>query len=294
MMDFDEFSLPDGEQNSEAEGDNLDADSNENEYIGDSCDFAHQNVETDPLFMPKNDERLDWCDDVSYFESLTLSFDDEPEIQFDGDEEIDFFETIFTEDMVLKIVEETNRYALEKSSKNWTPITSEEVRVFIEICIFMGIHRLPSTDHYWSSDPSLRVDVISDTMPIKRFKKIVENIHLNDNSTQLPRSDPGYDKLHKVRPIVDLLNSVIANESIYKPSSFASVDESMVPFNGRSPIKQYMPLKPVKRGYKVWCIADAKTGFIFKFRVYTGKSDLVEGESLGEKVALNLSSNVRF
>ena len=50
-----------------------------------------------------------------------------------------------------------------------------------------------------------------------------------------------------------------------------SVDESMIPFKGRSALKQYMPLKPVKRDYKVWCIADAKTGYVLKFEIYTGK-----------------------
>lgn len=295
-MEFDTYSLPDDEQNSEAEGDDL----SEEDYIpmddihhyDEDHDFLNQQTDIDPLGTPENEQTLDWCDDTSYFENLKFSFDDDPEIYADGDE-IDFFETIFTNEMVLKILEETNKYAMQEQSKNWTPITPEEVRVFIGICIFMGIHRLPSTDHYWSSDPALRVDVIADTMPAKRFKKIVENIHLNDNATQVPRSDPAYDKLHKIRPIVDMLNSVISNTKIYKPSSFVSVDESMVPFKGRSAIKQFMPMKPVKRGYKVWCIADANTGFIFKFRVYTGKSDSVEAESLGEKVVLELASNVR-
>lgn len=308
--EFDTFSLPDDEQNSEAEGDDI----SDEEYFQpmesdevyfqpmESDEFCHldldpfclgQQTEIDPLSgTPENNDTLEWGDDTSYFEKLEFSFNDEPDIHAEGSE-IDFFQTIFTDDMVMKIVEETNNYAMQKGSKNWNPITPEEVRVFIGIMIFMGIHRLPSTDHYWSSDPALRVDIIADTMTIKRFKKILENIHFNDNSTQVPRSDPAYDKLHKIRPIVDMLNSIISNTNIYKPSSFISVDESMVPFNGRSAIKQYMPLKPVKRGYKVWCIADAKTGFIFKFRVYTGKSDSVEGESLGEKVVLDLTTNVR-
>lgn len=295
----DTFSLPDDEQNSEAEGDDFQDDCEEYFQRLDYSDHYCQGQQTEDVEDPlagtsetENDDTIEWGDDTSYFENLQLSFDDEPEIHADG-EEIDFFEKMFTNEMVMKIVDETNKYAIQKESKNWTPVTPEEVRVFIGILIFMGIHRLPSTDHYWSTDPALRVDIIADTMPIKRFKKIVENIHFNDNSTQVPRSDPAYDKLHKIRPIVDMLNSIISNTDIYKPSSFVSVDESMVPFNGRSAIKQYMPLKPVKRGYKVWCIADAKTGFMFKFRIYTGKSDSVEGESLGEKVVMNLTTNVR-
>lgn len=48
-----------------------------------------------------------------------------------------------------------------------------------------------------------------------------------------------------------------------------------------------------KRGYKIWCICDAKTGFVLKFRVYSGKSDTAEDLSLGEKVVLYLITDVR-
>lgn len=36
--------------------------------------------------------------------------------------------------------------------------------------------------------------------------------------------------------------------------------------------KQYMPLKPIKRGFKLWCLCDSKSGYLYKFDVYCGKS----------------------
>jgi len=124
----------------------------------------------------------------------------------------------------------------------------------------------------------------------KRLKKLVETIHVNDNQINFPRSDPQHDKLHKVRPSVDHLNKTISQA--LNPSNSVSVDEYMIPFKGRSALKQYMPLKPIKRGYKVWCIADAKTGYVLKFEIYTGKqadADATPGDyCLGERVVLNL------
>lgn len=38
-------------------------------------------------------------------------------------------------------------------------------------------------------------------------------------------------------------------------------------------MKQYLPKKPVKRGFKVWVRADAVTGYVCEFQVYTGKTD---------------------
>lgn len=31
-----------------------------------------------------------------------------------------------------------------------------------------------------------------------------------------------------------------------------SIDESVIAFKGRSTMKQFMPMKPIKRGFKVW------------------------------------------
>ena len=55
-------------------------------------------------------------------------------------------------------------------------------------------------------------------------------------------------------------------------------------------MKQYMPLKPTKRGFKVWVRADAVTGYFCDFDVYVGKpSDGVSTDSgLGERVVLQL------
>ena len=36
-------------------------------------------------------------------------------------------------------------------------------------------------------------------------------------------------------------------------------------------MKQYMPMKPVKRGFKVWVRADAVNGYFCDFDVYVGR-----------------------
>ena len=222
--------------------------------------------------------------------------------------ELDFFKQVFTDDIVQNIVEQTNLYAeqmkaksVRKASsktrvtdvtKHWVPITAREFEAFLGMCILMGIHKLPELKHYWVSDPILGVPAVSRVMGSKRFKKITEALHLNDNETNLPHNDPGYDKLHKVRPLIDMLNKVIGD--VYDSSNAVSVDESMIPFKGRTTLKQYMPMKPIKRGYKVWCLADSHTGYVLKFEIYTGKANNDHNRpsdvGLGHHVVLNLTS----
>ena len=54
-----------------------------------------------------------------------------------------------------------------------------------------------------------------------------------------------------------------------------SVDESMIRFKGRSSLKQYNPMKPITRDYKLWCIADNHE-YVYKLETYTKKNSAEE------------------
>lgn len=176
-------------------------------------------------------------------------------------------------------------------AKNWVDVTVAELKAFFGCLIMMGIHRLPSLKCYWSSDPMLRVNEIARVMTGNRYRKITQNLHCNNNETILHKNHKEYDKLHKLRPLLDILNENLGR--FYRPSSFVVIDESMIAFKGRSMLKQYMPNKPIKRGYKVWCLADSTTGFIIGFIVYTGKEKIIRNSTLGERVVLNFADKIR-
>lgn len=274
------FALPDNESDSENECDE-----------GAKEELNQQNVAESEFLSDLEDNQCDEYDDESSEEScsgsdeegwshntnvldeINLSFKNPSVVGNIAGKEIDYFEKIFDSSVINKVVEETNIYAEQTQSTNWTELTGEELKAYIGCHIIMGIHKLPNVKAYWSSDPMLRVDAVADTMPENRFEKITQNLHLNNNENILPKTDINYDKLHKVRPLIDILNENIGK--IYDPSSFVTVDESMIKFKGRCVLKQYMPLKPIKRGYKVWCLADAVTGFIIAFIIYTGKRRLL-------------------
>ena len=76
--------------------------------------------------------------------------------------------------------------------------------------------------------------------------------------------------------------------TVYNPHCKASIDEAMVAFKGRSSMKQYVPKKPVKRGFKVWVRAGAVSGYVNEFNIYTGK---VPGECGFGDVVKRLTRN---
>ena len=76
------------------------------------------------------------------------------------------------------------------------------------------------------------------------------------------------------------------------PESDLTVDEAMVKHNGRLSKKQFMPMKPVKHGIKVWKCAEASSGFICDFQVCTGKrQDGVAEKNLVYRVVHDLTQN---
>lgn len=90
--------------------------------------------------------------------------------------------------------------------------------------------------------------------------------------------------------MITTLNEVYQNEAYN--SSVQSIDECMVKFKGRCSLKQYMPKKPIKKGFKIWARCDAKTGYLYQFQIYTGKVDGIENEGLGYNVVMKLSKNL--
>ena len=156
----------------------------------------------------------------------------------------------------------------------WNPITDEELRAFFGFSILMGINHLPAIDDYWSRDPHLRYGPIADKISRQRFRDISRYLHFVDNDHLAPRGDPFYDRLGKVRPLIEHLSERF--EDVYKPTQNVAVDEAMIKFQGRSSLKQYMPMKPVKRGIKVWVLGDSSNGYFSKFKVCTGKQEARE------------------
>ena len=107
-------------------------------------------------------------------------------------------------------------------------------------------------------------------MPRDRFDKLTQYLHLNNNENVIPRGQPNHDKLFKVRPFLEAV--------------------AMVAFKEQLSMKQYVPLKPIKRGIKVWECADSSNGYVCILQVYTGRQDGgVTEHGLGYRLVRELS-----
>ena len=260
----------------------------------DDVDYQDENgfdEQYEPLDIAQLDDRIE---EISDFQQEG-SIDDGPALPHlpSSATPLDFFMLMVGADFFECLATETNRYAQQNpppASYKWQDTTAIEMMLFICMIYTMGLNLQPQLLDYWKNDPILGAPGIVHGMLILRFKALLSAIHHDNITAKLKaRGEPGYDKLHKVRPFFDRLQKKFLEK--YHPGWENSIDEAMVGFKGRSSLKQYMPMKPTKRGYKVWCRCDAKTGYMCDFQVYCGASGPSE-HSLGTKVVLDLAKTL--
>jgi hypothetical protein len=201
-----------------------------------------------------------------------------------GYDEFDCFSLFFTREFMKIIKMETNRYAgtcIEKLRRKnqlkpnslwqkWVPIKMSEIYYFFATVLHMCIIKKPTINDYWSKDPILHSTFAASLLSRDRFKSILFMLHLNNNSLYIPRGQPNYDPLFKIRPFYDLFFKTC--QTVYNPSSNLTIDEGMCPFRGRIHFRVYNKNKPNKYGIKFYIIADAKNGYVLNAEVYVGSA----------------------
>ncbi len=114
-------------------------------------------------------------------------------------------------------------------------------------------------------------------LSFKRFLHVADNENLEAGN-----------KSAKVQPVYNILNHNLAQLGVFHQQ--LSINEAMVPYRGLHSAKMYMQGKPIRFGFREWCICGTN-GYPYKISIYTGK----EGSSdvpLGTKVVNNMLSVV--
>jgi hypothetical protein len=145
--------------------------------------------------------------------------------------------------------------------QGWRPTTAAELYAFLGVHIYMGIDRLPRTDLYWSETfghPS-----ITSLFSRDRFKELLRYFRV----VPAPVAAAARNPIPYVRALAEKLNASFAAH--FTPTQHLSLDEAMVAYKGRATNKQYIPSKPHKWGYKIYCLASES--YLLHFEVYEGK-----------------------
>jgi hypothetical protein len=162
-----------------------------------------------------------------------------------------------------RLMEEFARHTNDAAPRDWRPTTASELYAFLGAHIYMGIDRLPATHLYWSQ--TFGHPFITSLFSRDRFAQLLHHFRV----VPAPVAAAPRDPIPHVRALAEQLNHSFAAH--FTPTQYLSLDEAMVAFKGRSPIKQYIPSKPHKWGYKIYCLASED--FLLHFEVYEGKEE---------------------
>lgn len=179
----------------------------------------------------------------------------------DGKSPFDLFRMFLDDEIIDMIVLNTNIYA---GQKNITFTTNrEEIFRFIGILLLSGYHTVPQIENYWSVQPDLGLPIVAQSMTRYAFRRLKSVLHLTDND-HIDKSD----RYAKVRPLIDLLNKKYKQVGIF--ATHLSIDEQMIPYFGRHNCKMFIRGKPIRFGFKLWCLC-SDSGYLFHVIPYAGK-----------------------
>jgi hypothetical protein len=171
------------------------------------------------------------------------------------------FNAFFDTEVIESLTLHTNQNAERKRIKNnyeqrsWRPITSNELRTYLGITIWMGCQRLNTIKEYWNTqkEHGAKFELIRESMALGRWVQIHRFFYV------------GVPMEAKQRPFekVALLDDVIRKRSqeFMQPGTNLAVDEYIQSYQGRASELVTIPSKPTPTGFKLWCLAAAGYNF---------------------------------
>ena len=111
---------------------------------------------------------------------------------------------------------------------------------WLGLCLYFSISKISNTRLHWNAN--FLNDTVNRVMSRDRWLTIKANLHFSNNENTDHR-----DKIYKIRPLYDKLK--IKFKQIPRTENLC-IDEQMIPFKGKSALKQYIPKKPYKWGFK--------------------------------------------
>ncbi|KAI8424674.1 hypothetical protein MSG28_006630, partial [Choristoneura fumiferana] len=248
----------------------------------------------------ENSDILSECDDIGWQDitNTTPTFKEHEgfstvNVPISAKTPTEYYELFVTEEIINKMVLETNNYAqmyfinnqrgIKRKSrvKAWTSTDPEEMKRFLGILMVMGLVKVPHINDYWSKKSIYRNEYIVSIMKRDRFLLLLKFWHFSD-----PR---GTDKLSKINDVyLMMLNRF---QTILRPGKTLVIDESMVPWRGRLQFRQYIKNKSHKYGVKLYKLCTPE-GYTYNLLIYTGKGENGRELDHGQKTVMRLMKDL--
>jgi hypothetical protein len=155
----------------------------------------------------------------------------------------------FTNAEASRVVQELNANTALNRMRIWIDVDPVEIRAFFGLLLIAAALRCQkeTISEMWTTDETICRAVFTAAMVWNRFAHMLQFIRFDDKSTRVqPKAN---DKLAAIREVWD---QFVENcKKLFEPFEYMTVDEQLVAFCGKCPMRQYMTSKPAKYGIKV-------------------------------------------
>ena len=204
----------------------------------------------------------------------------------------DAFYKFISCNIVEKVLHCTNlegRRVAAQHNKTWRAVDKDELLAFIGLVLLAGVEKswdVPALEQFCdlTQNPMYKAAI-----SIGRFEDIRRYFRFDDKRTRHSRLETDH-----MAAFTNVWKLFLDNcKTNFIPSECVTMDEQLVPFQGRCKFLQYMPSKPAKYGIKIWWMCDSLVPYAVDGDVYFGRQP---GESrqqnLGKATILNLSRGI--
>ncbi|KAM9319939.1 piggyBac transposable element-derived protein 4-like [Gastrophryne carolinensis] len=186
-----------------------------------------------------------------------------------------YLKLFLTDDVIEKIVTETNRYNEQQSAtlrskfsrnRKWEPVTKEDIWKFLGLILLAGVVGKPLQKWYWTTNKLLATPFFGTIMSECRFSLIMKNLHFTNNE----EFDEATHPAPKLKKIWEVYQMILKNfQQSYVPDRDISIDESLMAYKGRLSWIQYIASKRARFGIKSYMLCESATGYIWNSVIYT-------------------------
>ncbi|XP_040203818.1 piggyBac transposable element-derived protein 4-like [Rana temporaria] len=181
-------------------------------------------------------------------------------VDVEDDNPLAYLQLFLTDEVIEKIVTETNRYQEQQSSpthqkftrgRKWEPVTKDDIWKFLGLIILQGVVGKPLQKWYWTTNKLLATPFFGTVMSEYRFSLIMKYLHFENNEEFDETTHPA----PKLKKIWEVSQMILKNfQQSYVPERDISIDENLMAYKERHSWVQYIASKRAQFGVKSYML----------------------------------------
>lgn len=248
------------------------SDSSNDEVSMDSEDFFSPQSNEEYKFDWKEASRFTVSKKIPEFQSNCGLKEDLSHLK----EPAQFYDLILPPQFLEKICQWSNDFAekerrkrrRDSHEKKWESLTPDKLKAYFGFILLCSLVHKPRMTSYWSKKRLTETPGMQEIFSRDEFYLMKRYIRFYSGVVQ------ENDTFYRIRPLIEEI--IYNTNKFYSPPKELTLDESMINFNGRAKFKVYMPLKPIKFGFKVYTVASGTEPIVLNLSIYNGESKPID------------------